>query len=154
MYDYGIRTFCDRKDVSINDAVAKYLQYRNVTDFKPKQHEKVNNYINNNWNNFANFIDKSLKSGTIKGKPCKLNTYFGERREYNIKVSDEFAKEKITDLENKILGRIKKEYGAGFLQSFLMKKDIQPLSKDRSYFSKTLQWLPLVRQSIENGFED
>jgi hypothetical protein len=51
-----------------------------------------------------------------------------------------------------LLNRIAKEYGCGFLHSFLMKKNIKPEPKDFGYTSKKLQFLPLVRQAINEGY--
>lgn len=154
MYDHGLITFLKANDVSVIEAVNKYLQYKKVTDFKPKHHDKVNNFIKQNWQNFASFVHNSIKSGSLIGKPIKLNSYYDEQKEYKANLIKEFEEEKINSEEKFLLNRIRKEYGSGFIQSFLMKKDIIPLAKDRSYLSKTLQWLPLVRQAIKEGINE
>jgi len=151
MYDYGLRMCLLQKEVNPADAINKYLQYKNVTTFKPKHHNHVNQFIQANWNNFATFIHNSIINGSLKGKAVRLNTYFAEQKEYTQNVAEEFKNSNVSEDENLLLMRIRKEYGTGFIQSFLMKRGVKPESKHTGYFSKTLQWLPLVRQAIAYG---
>jgi len=150
MYNQGIKSFCERKNVNITEAVLGFLSNRQQT-FSFKHHNRVNDYIECNWTAFATWVDTSIKSGALNGKSIKLNTSYGEKRQYDERVREEFKKAGITKEEQFLLDKIKKQYGVGFIQSFLMKNGYSSFGKDDSFFSKTLQWLPLVRHAIKHG---
>jgi len=148
-YNYGIVSFLNRKQVHVQTAINAYLKYKEV---KIKGDFKISEYIENNWTSFASFIDKGIKSGDLKGVAIRLDYHHEEQREYIKSVKAEFEIVELTMQEITILNKIKKEYGVGFIHSFLMKKDIKPLPKDFSFKSKKLQFLPLVKQAIKEGF--
>lgn len=151
MYNNGILQFLTAKRVNPKKAIETFLSHRNVTSFTAKNHDRASDFIQDNWNSFASWVDNSIKSGILQGKRVKLNTSYQERAEYKEKIRKEFEQVGVTKEEHLLFNKIRKEYGVGFIQSFLNKKGIQSLGKDYSYFSKTLQWLPLVKQAIENG---
>jgi hypothetical protein len=148
-YNYGIISFLNRKQVHTSTAIKAYLEHK---DAKIKGDFKTSQYIEDNWTSFASFVDKGIKSGTLKGVAIRLDYYHEEQREYVKSVKSEFESIELTSQEQEILNKIKKEYGVGFIHSFLMKKNIQPVPKDFSYKSKKLQFLPVVRQAIKEGF--
>jgi len=148
-YNYGIISFLNRKQVHASTAIKAYLEHKNV---KIKGDFKISQYIEDNWTSFASFVDKGIKSGTLKGIAIRLDYYHDEQREYVKAVKSEFENIELTSQEQEILNKIKKEYGVGFIHSFLMKKNIRPLPKELSYKSKKLQFLPVVRQAIKEGF--
>lgn len=150
MYNIGLIRFCQAKHLDTASTVNGYLQHKGVSFSKRNQHLR-NDFIQDNWTSFASWVDKGIKSGKLNGKDVRLNYSFAEQREYKDRVKQEHESVKPTQDEEMLLQRIRKEYSVGFIQSFLMKKNIKPLSKDDSYFSKRLQWLPLVRQAISEG---
>lgn len=149
-YNYGIISFLNRKQVHVSTAIKAYLEHKDV---KIKGDFKISQYIEDNWTSFASFVDKGIKSGNLKGVAVRLDYYHEEQREYIKSVKAEFEIVELTMQEISILNKIKKEYSPGFLHSFLMKKNIQPVPKDFSYKSKKLQFLPLVKQALKEGFE-
>jgi hypothetical protein len=151
MYNIGLTRFIESKELNSKEAINGFLKYKGITKFTANNHYQVNDFIQNNWNSFSSYVDRELKNGNLNGKRVKLNTYYDEHRKYIKQVKDEVVSSDISKEEQRLLNKIKKEYSVGFLQSFLMKRDIQPLGKDISYFSKNLQWLPLVRQAIDAG---
>jgi len=144
MYNIGLQRFLQAKSLKSKETIDKFLIHCNITEFNSKNHNRVNNYIENNWNKFANFCDKGIKSGELKGVAVKLNTYFDEQYERNLIVQNEYEEVNLTIEEEKVLKYIKKE-GIGKVHSFLMKNGIQPCGKNYDLTSKTLQWLPNIR---------
>lgn len=81
MLDRGLLSFLAAKNVKTNQAITMFLQSEEITGFTSRNHRQVNSYIQNNWNKFATFIDKSIKSGKLNGTPVKLNYYYEEERQ-------------------------------------------------------------------------
>lgn len=151
MYNYGIVRFLQAKQLKSKECIDGFLISEGITNFTSKNHNRVNKYIESNWTKFAAYCDKGLKSGELQGKAVKFNYYYDEQREYKEKVRQEYEALNLTPLQKSILKRITKEFGVGFLQSFLQKKGITPVGKNMDYFSKTLQWMDLVNLAIEHG---
>lgn len=150
MYNYGLVKFLQAKKLKSDECINAFLKSDNITEFTSKNHNRVNNYIQNNWTRFCSFVDMGIKEGTLQGKAIKLNTYFDKERERKKAVKIEFSNANLTDQQKKILKEIKKN-GVGILHSKMMKSGIKPVSKNYECVSKTLQWLPIVNQAIENG---
>jgi hypothetical protein len=151
MYYYGLVKFLQAKKLKSNECINAFLISEGITDFTAKNHNRVNEYIDKHWIKFAAFVDKSIKNGNIQGKAVKLNTYYDEKAEWLRLVKNEFEEVKLTKEESDLLGKIKNK-GVSHIQSFLHNKGVTGLGKDYSYKSKTLQWLPLVKKAIENGY--
>lgn len=151
MYNWGIRSFLEAKRVKPYEGIKLFLE-REKVDFNYKKYDKVNVYIQNNWNKFSTFIDQALKNKELKGTPIKLNTYFDEKRERDEIVRNEFKDANLSPEEEKVFRHIKKNYGPDKVQSFLAKKGLGTIPKDRSYVSKTLQHMPNVKQLTNNSW--
>ena len=151
MYNYGLVKFLQAKKLKSNECINAFLTAEGITDFQAKHHHRVNDYIENNWTKFASFVDRGIKDGTLHGKPVKLNTYYDEMEEYNNIVKNEFKEANLNQQQQELFDYIRRK-GVGKLMSFLMKKEVVPTRKDLSFKSKTLRWMPLVNQAIENGF--
>lgn len=152
MIDRGIVVFLNKKSVNIHDGIQAYYKYKEKK-LNFRYSGNINKFIGNNWVNFATFIDKSIKDGSLKGKAVRLDYYHEEQREYKRKVKEEFERENLTPLEKKLVDKVRK-IGIGFISSFLMKNGFGTFGKDTSFHSKTLQWLPLIRYAIKNGIEE
>lgn len=152
MYNYGLVQFLQAKKLKSKECIDKFLLSEGITNFTSKNHNRVNNYIQNNWIKFAAFCDKGIKSGELNGEAVRLNYSFEEQRNYHNKVKEEFESLNLTPLQKAILNKIKKEYGVGFLQAFLNRKGLKSGGKNLSYHSKNLQWLDVVNNAINNGF--
>ena len=150
MYNYGLVKFLQAKKLKSNECINAFLKAEGVTEFTAKHHNRVNSYIEKHWTKFSSFVDRGIKDGTLQGKAVKLNTYFDEQREYRDTVKAEFENANLTTEQQKILDEIKKN-GVGKLQSAMMKAGINPVGKNYECKAKTLQWLPVVNQAIENG---
>ena len=150
MYNYGLVKFLQAKKLKSNECINAFLKSEGVTEFTAKHHNRVNSYIEKHWTKFASFVDRGIKDGTLQGKAVKLNTYYDEQNEYRNIVKNEYKEAKLTAEQQKILDKIRKN-GGGKLQSAMMKAGINPVRKNYEYKSKTLQWLPVVNQAIENG---
>jgi sulfur relay (sulfurtransferase) DsrC/TusE family protein len=151
MYNWGIISFLQDKSVNTRKGIQAFILKEGV-DFNPNHYDKVNNYIQKNWNKFSTFIDKAIKSGELKGTPVKLNTHFDEKRERDEIVRNEFKYANLSPEEEKVLRHIRKNYGPDKVQSFLAKRGISTMPKDKSYTSKTLQHMPNVKQLTNNGW--
>lgn len=149
MYNYGITSFLQAKSVEAKQAIVKFLEEENVTAFTHKNHNRVNEYVQANWIKFSSFIDKSIKSGKIKGNAVKLNTYFDEKRERDLKVKSEFQGVHLSNEERRILSL--PSYHFGIIQSVLAKNGIEAPKKDQSFTSKRLQKLPYILLLRENN---
>jgi hypothetical protein len=148
MYNIGLVRFIEAKSLKSKQCIDAFLKHQGVA-FTSKNHNRVNDYIDKNWNRFATFVDKGIRAGTLNGNPVKLNTYYAEQEERRNIVASEFDNEELSGEEKWILTYIGK-HGVGNVQSYLSKvqKQHSP-AKDYSYTSKKLQWLPLVKM-IEN----
>lgn len=142
MYNYGLLRFLKAKQVKPSEAIHLFLQNENITDFKPKNHNRVNDYIQNNWVKFSSFVDKSIKDGILKGKPVKLNTYFQEQHERNQVVIGEFKSVTLTAQEKKII--MLENWQLGAVHSFFSKNNIDIPKRDESFTSKKLQKMPII----------
>ena len=149
MYKYGLVKFLQAKKLKSNECINAFLKSEGC-DFEAKHHHRVNNYIEKNWTKFSSFVDRGIKDGTLQGKAVKLNTYYSEQEEYRNLVRNEFKEAKLTTEQQNILDNIRRN-GVGKLQSAMMKAGINPVGKNYECKSKTLQWLPVVNQAIENG---
>jgi hypothetical protein len=150
MYSYGLVQFLQAKKLKSNECINAFLKSENVSEFTAKNHNRVNIYIEKHWNKFASFVDRGIKNGDLKGKPVKLNHHFDEQRERNERIKKEFQDVNLNSEQQRIINEIKKD-GVGKFQSAMMKEGINPVGKDYAFESKTLQWLPLVNQIIENN---
>lgn len=136
---------------------AKKLDYNQVVSLFMSEQSDIggigaHKYIDRNWNKFATFVDRGIKSGKLKGKDIKLNTYYSEQKEYQNKTKAEFELANLTDEEQELLNYIQ-ENGPGRLQNKLIALRIKGLGKDLSYTSKKLQWLRLVKLFISNNLQ-
>jgi|CXWL01.1.fsa_nt_gi hypothetical protein len=152
MYNYGLVKFLQAKKLKSNECINAFLTSEGVREFTAKHHNRVNSYIEKHWTKFSSFVDKGIKDGTLQGKAVKLNTYFDEVREYSAAVKKELEEVKLSVEQQNVLDEIKKS-GIGKLQSIMMKEGINPVGKNYNYKSKSLQWLPIVNQVIENGIK-
>lgn len=152
MYNYGLVQFLQIKKLKSKECIDKFLLSEGITNFNSKNHDRVNDYIQKNWVKFASFCDKGIKSKELNGKAVRLNYSFDEQKNYQNKAREEYESLNLTLLQKAILNKIKNEYGAGFLQAFLNKKGLKSEGKNLSYHSKNLQWLDVVNNAIENGF--
>lgn len=143
----GLMTFIAHKKLDYNQVVSLFMSEQTNTNGM-----RAHRYIQANWDKFATFVDKGLKSGRLKGKDIKLNTYYSEQKEYHNKIKAEFESVNLTEKEQELLNYIQ-ENGPGKLQNKLIALGIKGLGKDLSYTSKKLQWLQLVRLFISNNLQ-
>lgn len=128
MYNRGLQSFINAKQLKPSQCINAFLRSEGITDFNYKNHNKVNRYIQKYWNKFANFIDKGIKNGTLKGKAVKLNTYYAEKRQYKQEAKEECS---LLTKEEWALVKILKEHD-----------DFTRLSKCHSFFNKRNIELP------------
>lgn len=150
MYNHGLVKFLQYKKLKLKECINAFLKSEGVTEFSSKHHNRVNNYIQKNWEKFCSFVDKGIKDGSLHGKAVKLNTHFDERRKYQKAVQKELEDINLTQEQKAFMAKIRKD-GIGWLQSIMMKKGINSLPKNLDYKAKSLQWLPIINQAIKNG---
>jgi len=151
MYNYGLTKFLQAKNLKSNQAINAFLKSEGC-DFTAKNHNRVNNYLQSNWNKWATFVDKGLKDGTLSGTSKKLNHYFDEEKERRERVNKEFKEIDLTPEQMKVFDFMK-EHGVGKIQSILMKSGFSAPGKNYEYESRKLQWLPLVNKVIESEID-
>lgn len=149
MYNHGLESFLQAKKLSSKDTINKFLQSQGITEFTSKNHNRVNDFIEANWNRFATFVDKGIKSGELKGQAIKLNTYFSEKRERDQTARDEFKSLNLSKGEIFIINLERHEFSP--IDSILSKNGLNRPSNDLSYTSKKLQRLPILRLLQENN---
>jgi hypothetical protein len=144
MISRGITVFLHKKNVSLYTALSLYLQYLGITNVKMTNHNKINKLIDSDWTKFATFIDKSIKSGKIKGNDIKLNTYYDEQRQYKEQSKQMFNS--LSDEERFVYTSLKKldDYRHySIQQSFFNKKGVK-LPSNTDGLTKIEQVLPRV----------
>jgi len=151
-YDNGIVSFLNAKHImKVKEPIKLFLKYKG-SDLNPNHVFAVSDFIQNNWESFASFIDRSIKSGAIAGKPVKLNTYFEENRIRKETVGNEYST--LSPDQRKLINFIKKDWGTGKLQSFVTKQGYLIPQKTNKYTSGWLNNLPLVDLVISIGVEE
>ena len=120
MIDIGIANFLILKKVKVIEGVNLYLDHKEVK-FSKRNHRLVNSYIQENFPDFATFIDKSIKSGRLKGVSVKLNTAYEEarivskeRNELRLKILEHYG------IKEDQISTLRKQ-SEGMLDSFVMK---------------------------------
>ncbi len=69
--------------------MTKYLSYKNKSFLRYNSRLAVS-LVQENWDNFATFVDKGIKSGDLQGEAVKLGHYYDEVRDRKRKVNEEF----------------------------------------------------------------
>lgn len=77
--DYGIATFLGAKKVPLRAGINTYLKHKKLP-WTYRNVDKVTEYIQKNFSDFATFIDNALKNGTIEGERVRLNTAFQQAK--------------------------------------------------------------------------
>jgi hypothetical protein len=151
MYSIGLEKFIQAKKLSSKEVINLFLEHESITDFNANNHKKVNDYIQNNWNKFATFVDKSLKDGVVQGERIKLNTYFDEQKEFRDKCKIE---ESIISNEEMHLINIIKKYDDiiqfNKCHSFLNKRNVK-LPSNQEGDSRKYKVLPKIKFILELG---
>ena len=153
MYYRGLQRFMEYKHLKPKECIGKFLESQKV-DFSHRNHRKVNKYISENWNRFATFVDKGLKSGELKGKDIKLNHYYDERKERKEMVNREY--DNISDEVKDFFKVIKKHDDPMRLSkcsSFLGKKGYN-LPRNDEGVSLIKRVLPKLEYMIDSGYKD
>jgi len=134
MYSYGLQSFLQRKKLKSNQAINLFLQSQGITTFTAKNHNRVNEYIQNNWTKFATFIDKALKAGLLEGERVKLNYYFDEQREF--KENAKAVTESLTPDQKRVWDAVRKyddPVRFSYSSSFFSKRGMGTLPKNAEY---------------------
>jgi hypothetical protein len=151
MYSIGLEKFIQAKRLKSKEVINLFLEHESITDFNANNHNKVNNYIQNNWNKFATFVDKSIKNGIIRGERVKLNSYFDEQVEFRRKCKTEEST--ISNEEMKLINIIKNYDNIIQLNkchSFLNKRNIK-LPANQEGCSRKYKILPKIKFILELG---
>jgi len=148
MYNYGLIKFLQAKKLKSNEAINAYLSYKEIIDFNAKNHNKVNDYLDKNWSDFAQFIDKAIKDGLIKGERVRLNYHFEEQRNRHLEVRKEFENENLSKDEEYLIN-LKTHFSK--VRSFICKKGLKVPPKDNNYTSKKLGNMSIIRLLRENN---
>jgi hypothetical protein len=154
MYSYGLETFIQSKKLNSKEAINKFLEQEKITEFTAKNHNRVNNYIQNNWVKFATFIDKGIKSGLLKGKAIKLNYYFDEQREFKNNCKEEIKL--ITKEEMQLITLINKYDDLIHLSrtsSFFGRKNMK-MPSNQEGFSRKYKILPKIQFILNSKFKE
>ena len=155
MYNIGLDNFLRAKQLKSKATIDSFLLSQNITSFTSKNHNRVNNYIQNNWIKFASFVDKGLKSGTLEGKAVKLNTYYDEQREYNNQ-----RKTEINTLSSELIkfSHIVKKYDSirnlSHMRTFCMNNNIplpRRLEEGNSHLYKSS---PILNEILNHPLKD
>lgn len=120
MIDIGISNFLILKKVRVIEGINLYLNHKEVK-FSKRNHRLVNAYIQENFPDFATFIDQAIKRGDLKGVPVRLNTEYKEakkaskeRNELRLKILERYK------VEESQISTLRKQ-SEGTLDSFVMK---------------------------------
>lgn len=155
MYSTGLIHFLSVKQLKPKTTINAFLSSQNITSFTAKNHNRVNNYIQNNWIKFATFVDKGIKSGILEGKAIKLNTYYDEQREYTNQ-----RKQEINTLSPDLLkfSNIVKKYDSlrdlSHLRRFCMDNNIplpKRLEEGKSHLYKSS---PVLNEVLNHPLKD
>ena len=88
-WSYGLITFCEAKQLNLNEVVNAFIKENKFTGDK-------NELVERHWQKFAAFVNKGLLSGSIKGKPVSVSNGSQEQKQANreaySKVPDELRK--------------------------------------------------------------
>lgn len=148
MYSYGLVKFLKAKKLKSNEAINAYLSYKLITDFNAKNHNRVNDYLESNWSNFAQFIDRAIKEGLISGERIRLNYHFEEQRNRHLEVKQEFENESLSKDEEYLIN-LNSNFSK--VHSFICKKGFNVPQKDYNYTSKKLGNMSLIRLLREHN---
>lgn len=154
MYSIGLERFMQAKKLKSQDTINQFLQSEGITEFTPKNHLKVNNYIQKHWTKFASFVDAGIKSGKLQGKAVKLNYYYDEQRERNEIVKKE--RDLLTKEENDLYNLMRKyDSGVSFSRtaSFFAKKGFN-LPKNSDAISKAARSQPKLAFILNSEYYD
>ena len=154
MYSYGLKIFAQAKKLDLRETISKFLEQEKITKFTVNNHNKVNNYIQNNWIKFATFVDKGIKSGLLKGKVIKLNTYFDEQREFKNNCKKEIKL--ITKEEMQLITLISKYDDLMHLSrtsSFFGRKNIK-MPSNQEGFSRKYKILPKIQFILNSDLKE
>lgn len=146
-YNFGLRRFIQAKKLEGKKAINAFLKHKNITDFDYSRSGKVNNFIEKNWNEFAGFCDAGIKSGLLKGKRVKLNTYYDELQEYIDMCKQEERDLNLTFMERQFIRYADRSK----VQSFLSKNGVDQPKAYPFEYAKRLGPLPMYRKAIELG---
>lgn len=148
MFNYGLVKFLQAKKLKSNEAINAYLNHKGIVEFSAKNHNRVNDFLEKNWSNFAQFIDKSIKDGTIKGERVRLNYHFEQQRDRHLEVKKEFENENLSKDEEFLLNQTT---FFSKIFSFINKKGFKTPAKNYDYTSKKLQSMPIIILLRENN---
>ena len=145
-FNYGLQSFLRAKSMKSVKTIELFLKEEGA-GFTYDSTKKANDYIERNWEKFASFCDRKIKTKELPGKAVKLNTHFDEERERGARIRDEMDAANMTFIERNYVqfADMRK------VQSFLSKKGINQLKKDCEFESKKMRDLPNYRLAIENG---
>ena len=119
MIHRGIESFCNRKQVNLIKTVKLFTKETGLN-------------AETNFNKFATFVDKKIKSGELKGNDAPLNKeMWNENKREKAEYDAEMAT--FTVEQRQFYGRVKR-VGRNTLDSFFGKKEIQ---KPKQTESKT-----------------
>lgn len=92
-YNRGLISFCQRKSVNLKKAVSLFLEHYKI------QGDNKDSIIQENWDKFANFVDKSIKNGTLKGEAISLagDTYkiIAQEKKAYYEIMQSYSKEQL-----------------------------------------------------------
>ena len=148
MYNYGLVRFLSAKKLKSNQAINAYLVHKGITEFTAKNHNRVNDYLESNWSNFAQFIDRAIKEGLISGERIRLNYHFEEQRNRHLEVKQEFENESLSKDEEYLIN-LNSNFSK--VHSFICKKGFNVPQKDYNYTSKKLGNMSIIRLLRENN---
>lgn len=129
MYSIGLVRFSHKKQFNLSKALEMFFA-KHAPDIKHNKPKLVNNILadDKNFTKFAAFVDKSLKDGSLKGKPVRLNYSYEEAEMHRVKAE---AEKKALNKEELLLWNLIKKYD-----------DPTRLSKCTSFFNKKGMWFP------------
>ena len=149
MLDRGIQMFVQKKQLKTKKVINMFLQSEGITNFSfnTRRNRKANDYIQNNWEKFARFVDHGIKTNLFSGNPRPIRKgYWDQVKEEKRKRKEEFAQ--YTAGETRFMNFLKRHDDWMRLSkcvSFCAKNDLRMPTQNYDAVSRAGKNLPKIR---------
>lgn len=155
-YNRGICSFLEVKQLNQDKAINAFLKHKGIFTFTCKNVAKAEKLIQENWDQFANFIDKAIKNGELVGRDISASNGSWElERQYREKSIYEkylLSPEEINLF--KLICEVDDPVKFSRCTSFLAKKGGQLPANDSERTSRMGKIKPKLQYIIDSPHKD